>query len=147
MTAPRIVLVDDSPQDAALALAVFDEENIADDVIVLRDGEAALAYLLPAAATAAPAPRVVLLDVKMPKLDGLQVLAKLRDDARTKIIPVVMLTSSREERDIVASYARGCNAYVVKHLDFDAFARSLKALGGFWLGVNHPAPHEPHVVP
>jgi CheY-like chemotaxis protein len=140
MTA-RILLVEDSVQDAELALAALDEGGLAGQVTVMRDGQEALDYLQRHAVTASAArPAVVLLDVKMPRVDGLEVLERVKRDPRLNAVPVVMLTSSREETDIARSYAMGCNAYVVKHLDYGEFAAALKALAVFWGQVNQPPP-------
>lgn len=139
----RILLADDSAQDIELTLAALDEHHLANEVVVVRDGAEAWDYLqregryarLPAAN-----PGVVLLDLKMPKLDGLEVLRRMRADQRFETIPVVMLTSSREERDVVESYALGVNAYVVKPVAFEEFVDAVKSLGLFWAVVNEPPP-------
>jgi two-component system, response regulator len=138
-----IVLVEDSPADAELALRVLKRHNLANRVLVLKDGAEALGYFFaPAAcAAAAPAPprrpKVVLLDIKLPKVSGLEVLRALKSDERTKAIPVVVLTSSKEEPDINESYALGVNSYVVKPVEFDEFARVVAELGCYWLVTNH----------
>ena len=139
----RILLADDSAQDVELTLAALDEHHLANEVVVVRDGAEAWDYLqregrfagLPVAN-----PGVVLLDLKMPKLDGLEVLRRMRADTRFESIPVVMLTSTREERDVVESYALGVNAYVVKPVGFQEFVDAVKSLGLFWAVVNEPPP-------
>lgn len=139
----RILLVEDSENDATLTLAAFDEVNLANEVVVVRDGQQALDYLFGEgdyAATPEPAPAVVLLDLKLPKIDGLQVLERLKSDPERRRIPVVMLTSSREESDLARSYDLGVNAYVVKPVSFDAFSKSLREVGLFWAVVNQAPP-------
>lgn len=136
-----ILLVEDDRKDAELTLAAFAESNISNRVIVVRDGVEALDYLFQrgdyAARTEGP-PLVVLLDLKLPKVDGIQVLQILKADTVLKSLPVVMLTSSREESDVVRSYNLGVNAYVVKPVDFLEFSNAIKELGLFWTVVNHP---------
>jgi CheY-like chemotaxis protein len=139
-----ILLVEDNPSDEKLTLLAFKNCGVANQVVVARDGAAALERLLPIepAAEAAPLPALVLLDLKLPKLDGLEVLRRLRADERTKLLPVVVLTSSKEEEDVLQSYALGANAYVRKPVEFSAFAQAAQALGFFWLLLNEPAPSE-----
>jgi CheY-like chemotaxis protein len=139
----RILLADDSSKDVELTLAALDEHHLANEVVVVRDGAEAWDYLQRQGKYAAvpPAnPGVVLLDLKMPKMDGLEVLRKMRADERFARIPVVMLTSSREERDVVESYSLGVNAYVVKPVAFQEFIDAVKSLGLFWAVVNEPPP-------
>lgn len=139
----RILLVDDSDRDVELTLAAFAEQNIANAVDVARDGAEALEYLQRRGAWAqrpAGNPVVVLLDIKMPKVDGLEVLQKMRGSADLKHVPVVMLTSSREERDLIESYRLGVNAYVVKPVDFSQFVDAVKQIGAFWAVINQPPP-------
>jgi len=139
----RILLADDSSKDVELTLAALDEHRLANEVVVVRDGAEAWDYLQRQGkyATVPPAnPGVVLLDLKMPKMDGLEVLRKMRADERFATIPVVMLTSSREERDVVESYSLGVNAYVVKPVAFQEFIDAVKSLGLFWAVVNEPPP-------
>lgn len=140
----RILLVEDSIQDVELTLSALEEHNLANEVVVARDGVEALDYFYRRGKfTDQPAglPVVVLLDLKMPKMNGLEVLAKMKSDPALKKIPVVMLTSSREEPDLKESYALGVNAYVVKPVDFKKFVESVKALGFFWALVNEqPVP-------
>jgi len=144
MTSPRpILLAEDNPHDVELILAAMAEHNLANEVVIGRDGVEALDYLYRRGSFSARRqgnPAVVLLDLKMPKVDGLEVLRTIKADASLKPIPVVMLTSSREERDLVQSYALGANAYVVKPVDFRSYFNALKALGIFWGGINEPPP-------
>lgn len=138
-----ILLVDDDANDIELALMALAEHNLANPVEVLRDGAQALDYLMQRGAYAGPghpAPVVVLLDLKMPKLNGLDVLRQVKADAALRTIPVVMLTSSREERDVVESYNLGVNAYVVKPVSFQEFVNAIKGLGVFWAVINEPPP-------
>ncbi len=138
----RILLAEDNPYDVELTLSALDEHNLANEVIVVRDGAEALDYLYRRGAFASRDegnPTVVLLDLKMPKVDGLEVLKQIKSDAHFKTIPVVVLTSSREERDIVESYELGVNAYVVKPVDFHEFVDAIKELGLFW-GILNVAP-------
>lgn len=140
----RILLVEDSEQDIELTLTALEEHHLANKVDVVHDGAEALDYLYQRGAFARfnqDVPVVVLLDLKMPKVDGLEVLREMKSDAKLKHIPVVMLTSSREERDLVASYALGVNAYVVKPVDFQQFIKSVKELGCFWALINEPPPN------
>ena len=142
MTLRRIVLVEDSPRDAELTLNAL-KGIVANEVVHLRDGAEALEYLFRRGAFAsrpAELPAVVLLDLKMPKVDGLEVLRAVKSDPVLKTIPVVVMTSSREERDIVRSYAAGVNAYVVKPLKFAEFADAVRQLGVFWAALNEPPP-------
>lgn len=139
----RILLVEDTPNDIELTLAAFEENRLANEVVVVRDGEEALDYLYRRGIFRMRAegnPAVVLLDLKLPKVDGLEVLEKLKDDATLRTIPIVMLTSSREERDLVRSYNLGVNAYVVKPVDFSDFVSALSKLGCFWAVINQPPP-------
>jgi len=139
----RILLVEDNPKDVELTLAALEESHLANEVIVARDGAEALDYLCRRGAHAErpdALPAVVLLDLKMPKVDGLEVLRQMKSDALLKQIPVVMLTSSREEPDLARSYALGVSAYVVKPVDFQQFVSSIKTIGCFWAVINHPPP-------
>lgn len=139
-----ILLVEDNPTDEKLTIRAFQKCNIANDVVVARDGAEALAYLFATATEAeritSVLPTVVLLDLKLPKIDGLEVLRRIRADERTKLLPVVVLTSSKEDEDVVRSYSLGANAYVRKPVDFEEFAGAAKTLGLFWLLLNEPAP-------
>ena len=139
----RILLVEDDPRDVDLTLAALAENNLANEVIVARDGQEALDYLRRQGVFKMRAeghPAVVLLDLKLPKVDGLEVLAQIKGDSQLQSIPVVMLTSSRQEQDLVASYRTGVNAYVVKPIDFSEFQRSVKELGLFWAVINETPP-------
>ncbi len=139
----RILLAEDSPKDVDLTLAALDEHRLANEVVVTRDGAEALDYLHARGAYASREPglpAVLLLDIKMPKLTGLEVLKEMKSDPVLKNIPVVMLTSSREEPDLEAAYSLGANAYVVKPVDFGQFVEAVKQLGVFWAVLNEPPP-------
>jgi CheY-like chemotaxis protein len=139
----RILLAEDSAADVELTLAALGEHNLANEVVVVHDGAEALDYLLRRGAykdRANALPAVVLLDLKMPKMDGLEVLRSLKSDPELRHLPVVMLTSSREEQDLVESYRLGVNAYVVKPVDFSQFQEAVKQLGMFWAVINEPPP-------
>lgn len=138
-----ILYVEDDERDVELTLAALEEHHLANAVTVVGDGEQALDYLYRRGAfEARPAndPVLVLLDLKMPKVDGLEVLQRIKSDSRLKSIPVVVLTSSREEKDLVSTYALGVNAYVVKPVDFEQFIAAVRDLGLFWLLLNVPPP-------
>ena len=139
----RILLVDDSPRDTELTLDALAQHNLANEVVALRDGAEALDYLYrrgPFADRADGNPAVVLLDLKMPKVDGIEVLRQIKSDPQLKMIPVVVLTSSREEQDLVKSYELGVNAYIVKPVQFPEFVEAVKLVGAFWAVVNEPPP-------
>jgi CheY-like chemotaxis protein len=139
----RILIVEDDPKDVELTLTALDEYNLANEVVVTRDGEEALDYLhCRGSFKTRPNgnPAVVLLDLKLPKVDGLEVLEQMKADQKLKMIPVVVLTSSRQEQDLVASYRYGVNAYVVKPVDFHEFVNAIKELGSFWAVINEPPP-------
>jgi CheY-like chemotaxis protein len=142
MTSQPILLVEDNPDDEALTLRAFEKSNISNEVVVARDGAEALAYLFPADGDGygVPRPALILLDLNLPKVGGLEVLRKMQADARTRVIPVVVLTSSKQEEDILDSYRSGANAYVRKPVKFSDFADAVRALGVFWLLLNEPAP-------
>jgi len=135
-----ILLVEDNKDDLELALHALRRERLANRIRIARDGEEALDFLFCRAEFADRSidhrPRLVLLDLKLPKVDGLQVLKQIKEDARTKTIPVVILTSSKEERDLVSSYKLGVNSYIQKPVDFDQFRDTVKQLGLYWLVVN-----------
>jgi len=140
----EILLVEDNADDVELTLHALRGEHISNSIQVARDGEEALDFLFARGEhrgrdTACP-PKVILLDLKLPKVDGLEVLREIKKDARTQPIPVVVLTSSREERDMVESYQLGVNSYIQKPVDFDQFRRTIKQLGLYWLVVNQPPP-------
>lgn len=139
----RILLVEDDPKDVELTLTALEEYNLANEVVVAADGEQALDYLYYRGNYVRRAhenPSVLLLDLKLPKVDGLDVLKQLKSDENLRMIPVVVLTSSREEKDMVASYKLGVNAYVVKPVDFHEFVNAIKELGVFWAVINEPPP-------
>ena len=139
----RILMVEDDPKDVELTLEALAEYNLANEVVVLGDGAEALDYLYCRgnfAGRTSENPAVLLLDLKLPKVDGLEVLQQLKSDQKLRMIPVVVLTSSREERDMVASYKLGVNAYVVKPVDFHEFVNAIKELGVFWAVINEPPP-------
>ena len=141
MSLKRILLAEDNARDVELTLAALDEYKLANEVVVVRDGAEALDYLYGEGKFAGNGhgfPAVVFLDLKMPKVDGLEVLKKIKSDPARKTIPVVMLTSSREEQDLVRSYEFGANAYVVKPVGFEEFLNAIKQLGLFWAVVNQP---------
>ncbi len=139
-----ILLVEDNPDDVALTLRAFEQNKVSNDVVVARDGAEALDYLFAGGKFAgrdmSVMPAVILLDLKLPKVDGLEVLRRLRADDRTKLQPVVILTSSKEESDVVNGYKLGANSYVRKPVDFAQFAEAVRQLGLYWLVVNEPPP-------
>jgi CheY-like chemotaxis protein len=139
----RILLVDDSPRDTELALEALAQNNLANEVVALRDGAEALDYLYRRGQFADRGngnPAVVMLDLKMPKVDGIEVLRQIKGDPQLKTIPVVVMTSSREEQDLVRSYELGVNAYIVKPVQFLEFVEAVKLVGSFWAVVNEPPP-------
>ncbi len=142
-----ILLVEDNPDDEILTRRALEKNDIGSDVVVARDGAEALNYLFGEGAyegrDVSDIPRVVLLDLKLPKVDGIEVLTQVKSDPELKFIPIVMLTSSREERDLANSYGLGVNAYVVKPVAFPDFVMALKELGLFWAVVNQPPPGGP----
>jgi len=137
-----ILLVEDNPDDELLTLRALAKNHIANPVVVARDGVEALAYLMgtPEAPAAGPLPSLVLLDLKLPKLDGLEVLQRIRATPRTRRVPVVVLTSSKQESDLVEAYDRGANSYVRKPIDFAEFVDAVGRLGLFWLMLNEAPP-------
>jgi CheY-like chemotaxis protein len=139
----RILIVEDDPKDVELTLTALGEYNLANEVVITRDGEEALDYLYCRGnfkMRTGENPAVLLLDLKLPKVNGLEVLQQIKSDEKLKMIPVVVLTSSREEKDMVASYKLGVNAYVVKPVDFHEFVNAIKELGMFWAVINEPPP-------
>jgi CheY-like chemotaxis protein len=143
MQAARILLAEDSAQDIELTLNALAEHNLTNSVTVARDGAEALDYLCKRGKFSGREngnPALLLLDLKMPKVDGLEVLRTVKSDPRLRTIPVVVLSSSREEQDVVRSYELGVNAYVVKPVEFDKFLRAVRDLGLFWMLVNEPPP-------
>jgi CheY-like chemotaxis protein len=141
-----ILLVEDDPDDEALTLRALRAAHVGDEVVVVRDGVEALDYLFGtgrhAGRDVSLQPRVVLLDLKLPRLDGLEVLRRIRADERTRLLPVVILTSSAEDRDRVESYRLGANSYVRKPVDFGRFAEAIRQLGLYWLRLNQPPPRQ-----
>jgi two-component system response regulator len=139
-----ILLVEDNPDDVELTLRALEKHNVANEVVVVRDGAEALDYLFATGSHAGRGPKrspqVVLLDLKLPKVDGLEVLRRQRADPRTELLPVVILTTSDEQRDIVESYRLGANSYVRKPVDFQQFAEAVRQLGLYWLLLNEPPP-------
>ncbi len=139
-----ILLVEDNPDDEALTLRALKKNNVKNQVVVVRDGAEAIDYLFATGAYAGRdtglVPQVILLDLKLPKLSGLDVLERLRGDARTRLLPVVMLTSSNEEQDLMRSYALGANSFIRKPVDFDQFIQAICHLGLYWLVLNEAPP-------
>jgi len=139
-----ILLVEDNPDDEALTLRAFRKNNIMNEVVVMRDGAEALDYLFGEGSYAGRdmrvMPQIILLDLKLPKVDGLEVLKRIRADERTRLVPVVILTSSKEEQDIVNGYNLGANSYIRKPVDFVQFVEAMRLLGLYWLVLNEPLP-------
>lgn len=133
--AAEILLVEDNPNDAELAIRALKKNNLANNLLHLEDGQEALDYLYN---EHNEMPKLILMDVKMPRVDGIEVLRKLKSDDKRKIIPVVMLTSSKEDKDIIEAYNLGVNAYIVKPVDFDQFVKAVTQLGFFWMILNQP---------
>ncbi|HYX36588.1 MAG TPA: response regulator [Oligoflexus sp.] len=144
VTPKTILLVEDNPDDEALTIRALRKAHVSNDIIVARDGAEALDYLFGTAAyegrDLSHQPQVILLDLKLPKIDGLQVLEKIRSDKRTELIPVVILTTSKEEKDLIGGYSRGANSYVAKPVDFVEFTEAVKSLGMYWLLINERPP-------
>jgi CheY-like chemotaxis protein len=140
----KILLVEDNPDDVELTLRAFSKNNIANEVVVARDGVEALDYLfgtgIHAGRDVVDLPAVVLLDLKLPRLDGLEVLKRLRNDKLTKLLPIVILTSSKEEKDIINGYQLGCNSYIRKPVDFIQFTEAVRQLGIYWILLNESPP-------
>src|ERR1700683_5055023 len=142
-TLGRILMVEDDAKDVELSLTALEEYNLVNEVVVAHDGEEALDYLYCRGefqGRSGENPAVILLDLKLPKVDGLEVLKQIKSDEKLKLIPVVVLTSSKEEKDMVASYKLGVNAYVVKPVDFHEFVNAIRELGPFWAIINAPPP-------
>ncbi len=142
-TLARILIVEDDPNDVELTLTALTDHNLANEVVVTRDGQQALDYLYRRGefnTRSADSPAVLLLDLKLPKISGLEVLKQIKSDEHLKMIPVVVLTSSNEEKDMMRSYSLGVNAYVVKPVDFHEFVNAVKELGIFWAVINEPPP-------
>ena len=140
MTSRPILLVEDNPDDVALTLRALKKNNILNPISVATDGAEALKILFDADHADPTGPGLILLDLKLPKVDGLEVLHRIRTDERTKLVPVVVLTSSKLEEDILSSYRNGANAYVRKPVNFAEFAEAIKTVGLFWLLLNEPVP-------
>lgn len=141
--AKRILLAEDNPNDAELTLTALQEQGLAGNVVVVPDGEEALDYLYRRKGHSSRSdnlPEVIIVDLKMPKVDGLEVVRQIKSDPALRSIPVVILTSSREERDLASGYQAGVNAYVVKPVDFEEFIDAVRQIGGFWARVNEPPP-------
>jgi DNA-binding response OmpR family regulator len=146
----RILIVEDDPNDVELTLTALADYNLANEVVIVRDGQQALDYLYSRgefAGRPGENPAVMLLDLKLPKVDGLEVLRRVKSEERLKVVPVVVLTSSHEEKDMMRSYQLGVNAYVVKPVDFHEFVNAVKELGVFWAVVNEPPPGSVKKVP
>ena len=139
----EILIVEDNPNDAQLTMRSLKKNNLANKIMHVSDGQAAVDYLFGEGEyqgrNVLDQPKVVLLDLKLPKLNGLQVLARIRGDARTKMLPVVILTSSQQESDLIESYKLGANSYIVKPVEFENFAKSVQEVGLYWLLLNKPA--------
>ena len=139
-----ILLVEDNQDDMDLALHALKREKLANRIVVARDGEEALDFLFCRGAFARRSfehpPKLVLLDLKLPKVDGMEVLKQVKSDPRTRTIPIVIMTSSKEERDLVAGYDLGANSYIQKPVDFDQFRETVKSIGLYWLVINQPVP-------
>jgi CheY-like chemotaxis protein len=139
----RILMVEDDPKDVELTLTALEEYNLANEVVVTRNGQEALDYLHRRGQyinRSPENPAVILLDLKLPKVDGLEVLQEIRSDERLKMVPVIVLTSSHQKKDVMRSYKLGVNAYVVKPVDFHEFVNAVKELGVFWAVINEPPP-------
>lgn len=134
-----ILLVEDNPDDEELTRIAFEENGMLNELAVVRDGEEALKYLL---YPANPLPQLLLIDLKLPKVDGLEVLKQLRENERTRLLPVVVMTSSNQEGDLLSSYNLGCNSYIQKPVDFMQFMEAVRQLGLYWLVLNIPVPQQ-----
>lgn len=149
MSRSTILLVEDNPDDVALTLRAFKKSNILNEVIVAQDGVEAIDYVFATGAyagrNAEEMPQLILLDLKLPKMDGMEVLRRLRADNRTKILPIVILTSSKEDQDIVNGYNLGANSYIRKPVDFAQFSDAIQQLGLYWLVLNETLPRGKHL--
>lgn len=138
----EILLVEDNPTDAELAMRALKKSNLANKLVWVKDGAEALDFIFAAgeysSRTITNGPKVILLDLRLPKVDGMEVLRRVKEDERTRTIPVVVLTSSKEDRDVAESYKLGVNSYISKPVEFEQFARTVSELGMYWLLVNHP---------
>lgn len=138
----EILLVEDNPTDAELAIRALKKSNLANSLVWVKDGAEALDFIFASGTYSGRkvenGPRVILLDLRLPKVDGMEVLRRIKEDERTRTIPVVVLTSSKEDRDVAESYQLGVNSYISKPVEFDEFARTVSELGMYWLLVNHP---------
>jgi two-component system response regulator len=147
MNEKAIMLVEDNPDDEALTLRAFKKNNIGNEIVIMRDGQQALDYLFAGGAhvgrDTSDLPQIVLLDLNLPKIGGLDVLKRLRADERTRLLPVVILTSSKEEHDLVTGYQLGANSYIRKPVEFAAFAEAVRQLGLYWLVLNEGPPAPP----
>jgi two-component system, response regulator len=146
----EILLVEDDPNDVRLTLHALQRENLKNRIEVMRDGEEALDFVLRrgtfSSRVSARHPKLILLDLKLPKVDGIEVLRQLKSNAGTQAIPVVILTSSKEERDLVEGYKLGANSYIQKPVDFDQFRQAIKAIGLYWLAANQPPSEKAFVI-
>src|SRR5688500_20190046 len=142
MDSKKIVLIEDNPDDVALTRRALSKNNILNEVIVLTDGVAALDYFFSGEGAQGTPPAVILLDLKLPKIDGLEVLRRIRGDERTRLWPVVILTSSKEEQDLLKGYRLGANSYVRKPVDFAQFVEATRQLGLYWLVLNEMPPSQ-----
>lgn len=135
-----ILLVEDNPDDEELTRIAFQESNLLNEIVVVRDGAEALDYLLDPEGKGYVRPNLVLLDLKLPRIDGLEVLKRIRQEPRTRLLPVVVLTTSKEESDLIQSYEFGCNSYIRKPVVFTEFIEAVRQLGMYWLVLNEPPP-------
>jgi two-component system response regulator len=140
MPTNHILLVEDNPDDVTFTRRAFRKNNFDNTIIVARDGVAAVELLLPEEGAEPLRPTIVLLDINLPRMNGLEVLRRLRAEAATRLLPIIMLTTSNDDRDVLASYECGANSFVRKPVSFDDFLHAVKCLGAFWLDVNEPAP-------
>ena len=145
MSRKFVLLVEDNPDDIELTVRAFKDSKLVNDLVVVHDGAEALEYLL-GGSESRPLPEVVLLDLKLPKIGGLQVLRRLRADPRTRLLPVVILTSSGQEEDLLAGYSLGANSYVRKPVDFKQFLEATRLIGLYWLVINERASRELHLA-